>query len=71
MEDLRRNKLSGDLRAAIFGLLAKLCGYLPPENFSLCLGVFVVRPKHPDFSTEAQNSMIPFFEAGGGIVPEE
>gem|GEM_PF-2796616 len=35
-------------------LFAKLCGYCTPEKFSLCLGVLVVRPKHPDFTTEAQ-----------------
>ena len=26
-----------------------------PEKFSLCLGIFVVRPKHTDFTTEAQS----------------
>jgi len=31
-----------------------LCGYYPPEKFSLCLGVLVVRPMHTDFTTEAQ-----------------
>jgi len=31
-----------------------LRGYYTPENFSLSLGVFVVRPKHPDITTEAQ-----------------
>jgi len=55
----------------LFAKLWGIVGQFTAENYPLCLCAFVVRPKHSDFTTEAQNSMIPFFKPGGKIAPEE